>query len=162
MDPRQVARTGLSEIFETELRALSQLLELFEREREVLDAFDPDALGKLSEDKMPLIQALETTNQQKQHIFAGASIPLNPEGIESMLDWCAATEELRRKSHRVLELTRTCQAANRQSGVSVNRYLKHVGAALDCLLGDGNSPGEGYSSNGLSTIQHDHHPITSA
>ena len=130
-----------------ELGLSTQLLELINQEKTLLEFLpkpDADTSVRL---KMTLLQKLEDLSHKRSHLMMNAGFDNTPEGVKECLTVYAHVPSLAQKFRELAELARKCYAANQLLGHVLNRKTGFFSRLLNQLASAGQAPGL-YQANG--------------
>jgi flagellar biosynthesis/type III secretory pathway chaperone len=133
-------KTGLQNAFlnllKLECEQTQSLLNLLEREHELLRARPSEALTKLQAEKKELLKRVETSAIQHRQFLIQQGLSADRSGTESFIEEDAL---LQAQWKAYLVLLEKCQKQNEINGGAVELNQRHVNQALNILLGMGNS-----------------------
>lgn len=133
-------KTGLQNAFLNLLKLESEqtqaLLNLLEREHELLRASPSETLSKLQAEKRELLKRVENSAIQHRQFLIQQGLSADRNGTETFIQDHAP---LQAQWKTYLVLLEKCQKQNEINGGAVKLNQRHVNQALNILLGMGNS-----------------------
>lgn len=130
-----VCREHLEKLIGAETEVLARLEELLDQEHEVIRNNDIDALDSTGDARQACIVELARIQDERRTLCRMLDVPMDPQGIERLLNWCDATHELQSRWAGCADRARRCRDANERNGALVSARLKRVEGLLDVLTG---------------------------
>lgn len=133
-------RSAFAAILNNEIGQVQSLLELLEREYQLLLSSPSKALETLLADKQRLLTLVEQGVAAHNRFLLQQGYSADRAGTESYLHACGDNRELLAQWNRYLELVEACRSQNEINGGAVALNQRQVSLALNILLGigDGN------------------------
>ncbi len=139
MDP-VVCRDHLDKLIAEESSTLDQLLQLLDREHELLVANDVDALDRASHARQNCVGALLRIEDDRKSLCRALNVPADMHGLDRILAWCDPSKQLRRRWSEIGERAARCRGANDRNGALVTARLSRVQGMLDIVTGRAGQP----------------------
>lgn len=139
MDP-VVCREHLDKLIAEESSTLDQLLQLLDREHELLVANDVEALERAGHARQNCIGALLRIEDDRKSLCRALNVPADVHGLDRILAWCDPSKQLRRRWSEINERATRCRTANDRNGALVTARLNRVQGMLDIVTGRAGEP----------------------
>lgn len=139
MDP-VVCRDTLGKLIAEESSTLDQLLQLLDREHELLVANDVDALDRAGQARQNCIGTLLRIEDERKSLCRALNVPADMHGLDRILAWCDPSKQLRRRWSELGERADRCRSANDRNGALVTARLSRVQGMLDIVTGRAGQP----------------------
>lgn len=139
MDP-VVCRETLDKLISEESSTLDQLVQLLEREHELLVANDVDGLDRAGQARQNCIGTLLRIEDDRKALCRALNVPTDMHGLDRILAWCDPSKQLRRRWAEVGERAARCRGANDRNGALVTARLSRVQGMLDIVTGRAGQP----------------------
>jgi flagellar biosynthesis/type III secretory pathway chaperone len=136
MDPT-VCRETLAALLGEEAGLLGKLEAVLEREHEVLQTQDVDALNTTALLRQELIGGLARIEEQRRSLCRMHAHTADLPGLEKLLRWCDPSGSLMARLRVCADGASRCRDLNDRNGALVNVRLKRVEGALAVLTGRG-------------------------
>lgn len=139
MDP-VVCRDTLDKLLAEESSTLDQLLQLLDREHELLIANDVEGLDRAGQARQNCIGALLRVEDDRKALCRALNVPADVQGLDRILAWCDPSKQLRRRWAEVNDRATRCRHANDRNGALVTARLSRVQGMLDIVTGRAGEP----------------------
>lgn len=139
MDP-VVCREHLEKLITEESGTLDQLLQLLDREHEVLVANDIEALDRASQARQTCIGTLLRIEDDRKALCRALNVPADAQGLDRILAWCDPSKQLRRRWSDLNDRATRCRSANDRNGALVTARMNRVQGLLDVVTGRAGEP----------------------
>lgn len=139
MDP-VVCRETLGKLIAEESSTLDQLLQLLDREHELIVANDVDALERAGQARQNCVGTLLRIEDDRKALCRALNVPTDMNGLDRILAWCDPSKQLRRRWAEVGERAERCRGANDRNGALVTARLNRVQGMLDVVTGRAGEP----------------------
>lgn len=147
MDPTLIG-DHMSGLLTEETLLLARLERLLEKEAEVLQGDDLDAVESVGHERQRCTSSLLKIDQERRETCHMLGFDTTRAGFEALLAFCDPTGELNRRWQAELALLSRCQAANDRNGAVVTAKLRRVESVLAAVRG--NEPAaQAYGSSGI-------------
>jgi flagellar biosynthesis/type III secretory pathway chaperone len=123
-------------LLKLETEQTQALLNLLERENELLHASPSQALTDLQAEKRALLKQVENSAIQHRQLLIQQGLSADRSGTEALIQGHGA---LQAQWQTYLSLLQRCQRQNEINGAAVELNQRQVNQALNILLGIGNS-----------------------
>lgn len=141
--------------------AITQLKALLVRERELLTTRDHQQLSKILEQKLPLVDLLNSHAQIRQQILRNQGLSTNASGWHEFLQRNPQTQALCDGWNKLIGEFSECQALNSINGKLITRSGKTIDHLLNLLRGKAPAPSL-YTANGNRTQQNHSYSLAKA
>ncbi|WP_370978950.1 flagella synthesis protein FlgN [Agaribacterium sp. ZY112] len=141
----------LSQRFTSDSACCEQLLDLLYKEQHALKERDADTIDQILKQKAPLLEQLENSAKEQQHIAKALSADLRSENWLEQLNIDGAPQ-LKEQWQSVKDLYQKVRAQNEINGKLLSRHQKTVSRLLDIVRGKTTTPNL-YTSSGYSSSQ---------
>ena len=141
---------ALRQMIAQDAAAVSQLKQLLVDERNLLEQRKLNELQQIVDQKIVLVDQLNTNAKQRQQILNTLGLPTNANGWDLFLQRNAATLPLRDEWKLVISEFEDCQKMNDINGKLVGRTQQTVNHLLGLLRGKGTAPSL-YNAQGAKT-----------
>ncbi|MES9833216.1 MAG: flagellar protein FlgN [Candidatus Thiodiazotropha sp. DIVDIV] len=128
-----------SKIVNNEIEQAQNLLELLQRELELLKAPPSKALEELTELKKQLLIQVEQSVTQHNQLLISQGYSSDRKGTEAFIQQCPNSDQLNEHWNQFSSLLEACQKQNEINGGAVQLNQHQVAQALDVLRGFANS-----------------------
>lgn len=139
MDP-VVCRDHLDKLIAEESGALDQLLQLLDREYELLVANDVDGLDRAGQARQNCIGVLMRIEDDRRALCRALNVPADANGLDRLLAWCDPSKVLRSRWAGCAERAARCRTLNDRNGALVTARLNRVQGMLDMVTGRAGQP----------------------
>lgn len=139
MDP-VVCREHLDKLIAEESSTLDELLQLLDREHELLVANDIEGLDRTSQARQNCIGTLLRIEDDRKSLCRALNVPADVHGLDRILAWCDPSKQLRSRWSEITERATRCRAANDRNGALVTARLNRVQGMLDIITGRAGQP----------------------
>jgi flagellar biosynthesis/type III secretory pathway chaperone len=150
MDPN-VCRDHFASLLAEEAGMLGELEELLQREHEVLESKDVQALERTAKARQERIGALARIEEQCRSLCRLHGYSADRTGLEQLLAWCDPKGSLMSRLRECSERATRCREYNDRNGTMVVARLRRVEGQLAILTGRTTRPDtysqRGYASN---------------
>lgn len=141
---------SLRQMIAQDFAAVSQLKQLLVQERSLLEQRKQNELQAIIDQKIALVDQLNTNAKQRQQILNTLGLPTNANGWDLFLQRNVATQPLRDDWKIVVSEFEECQKMNDINGKMVARSQQTLNHLLGLLRGKGASPSL-YNAQGAKT-----------
>ena len=139
MDP-VVCRDHLDKLIAEESSTLDQLLQLLDREHELLVANDVDGLDRAGVARQNCVGTLLRIEDDRKSLCRALNVPTDVHGLDRILAWCDPSKQLRRRWSEINERATRCRSANDRNGALVTARLNRVQGMLEIVTGRAGQP----------------------
>jgi flagella synthesis protein FlgN len=153
--------SSLRDMIAQDSAALIQLKQLLTYEREQLEQRKQDELAKIIEKKSALVDQLNISAKQRQHILTTLNLPTNAAGWDIFLQRNTATLPLRDDWKQVVSEFEECQQMNDINGKMIARSQQTLNHLLGLLRGKVAAPSL-YNASGATTQQTSSYTVAKA
>jgi flagella synthesis protein FlgN len=115
-----------------EQQLLASMVELLQREQQVLMKADADGLAALMPSKTQLVQQVAALAAERHRALGAAGFGAAESGMEPWLA-ASAAPDARAQWTRLLELTAEAKELNRVNGMLINKQMAHNQTVLNAL-----------------------------
>jgi flagellar biosynthesis/type III secretory pathway chaperone len=133
-------REHLDKLIAEESSTLDQLLQLLDREHELLVANDVDGLDRAGHARQNCIGTLLRIEDDRKSLCRALNVPTDVQGLDRILAWCDPSKQLRRRWKEINERATRCRSANDRNGALVTARLTRVQGMLDIVTGRAGQP----------------------
>lgn len=139
MDP-VICRDQLDKLIAEESGALDQLLQLLDREHELLVANDVDGLDRAGQARQNCVGVLMRIEDDRRALCRALNVPADMHGLDRILTWCDPSKKLRHRWAECGDRAARCRASNDRNGALVTARLTRVQGMLDIVTGRADQP----------------------
>ncbi len=139
MDPN-VCRDHLQKLIAEESGALDQLLQLLDREHDLLVANDVDGLDRAGQARQSCVGVLMRIEDDRRALCRALNVPADATGLDRLLAWCDPSKELRGRWAACADRATRCRQLNDRNGALVTARLNRVQGMLDIVTGRADQP----------------------
>jgi flagellar biosynthesis protein FlgN len=131
----QACREHLAGVLAEEVSLLGELIELLERERDVIGAKDIDALRQTTRARQERLGALARLEEQRRSLCSLHGHSADRAGLTTLLAWCDPSGSLSARLGECVRRAARCQELNDQNGLLVAARMQRVEGLLEALTG---------------------------
>ncbi len=130
----------LARLLTTELAEATRLLEILQREVDILGRKEPDPLEAVSKEKLSQMQRLARQLVERDRFLTGIGLPKGKTGTDLLLQGMPREHELVARWSELLRLGDQLKKQNEINGNIVAVSQRHIRQALDILSGKTGTP----------------------
>jgi len=135
-----VCRDHLDKLIAEESGALDQLVQLLDREHELLVANDVDGLDRAGQARQTCIAVLMRVEDERRSLCRALNVPADATGLDRLLAWCDPSLSLRRRWAECADRAARCRTLNDRNGALVTARLNRVQGMLEVVTGRAGQP----------------------
>jgi flagellar biosynthesis protein FlgN len=134
MDP-QACLSQLARLLSEETALLGTLAQQLQREHELLNANDVDALDQAAQARQTSVAGLLRLDDERRNLCRVLGRSADQAGLAALLKWCDPAGSLASAHARCAEQAQQCREQNDRNGILVNARLNRVSGMLNLLGG---------------------------
>ncbi len=133
-----------------DIHTTQELLDLLQRERELLELREHDALPELIQRKAQCLESLDSSAAQRRSWLKAAGLAHSPSGWETLMQ--TKSEALQAQWGELRDYLSQCRECNDINGKMISRSRQTLGKLLDLLRGQVAQP-QLYTASGEASGQ---------
>ncbi len=144
--------TSLHECLQEEMKAMTSLAELLEKEQAVLVNGKVEELAQITVNKVRILTDISALEKTRNKHLLGLGFAGDTVGMQSWLKQVPAESETGQCWAALLAITTKANESNRTNGILINKHMNVTQSALKVLQQNDTAAGSFYGPSGHTTI----------